>query len=101
MTGLTTHVLDTVRGSGAAGMRVELRRGGELVKDLALDATGRGNLAERLQTGGYELLFHAGEYQGAGFFDIIPVRFVVADSSLHTHVPLILSPFGYSTYRGG
>jgi len=101
LTGLTTHVLDTVRGGGAAGIRVQLRRGGELIKDIKLDETGRGNLAESLAEGGYELLFHAGDYQGTGFFDIIPIRFHVLDASQHYHVPLILSPFGYSTYRGG
>ncbi len=94
-------MLDTVRGAGAAGMRVELRRGGEVVRELALDSTGRGNMADELNAGGYELLFHAGEYQGANFFDIIPIRFYVNDPAEHYHIPLILSPFGYSTYRGG
>jgi 5-hydroxyisourate hydrolase len=94
-------VLDTVRGGGAAGMRVQLRFGGELIKDMALDDTGRGKLAETLDAGAYELLFHAGDYQGAEFFDIIPIRFNVAGAGEHYHVPLILSPFGYSTYRGG
>jgi 5-hydroxyisourate hydrolase len=94
-------VLDTVRGSGAAGMRVQLRRGGEAIADLLLDATGRATLLSTLQTGGYEILFHAGDYQGADFFDVIPIRFHVADAAQHYHVPLILSPFGYSTYRGG
>lgn len=94
-------MLDTVSGAGAANMRVELRRGGELLAEVTLDETGRGKLAPALEPGGYELLFHAGEYQGGGFFDIIPIRFRVADASQHYHVPLILSPFGYSTYRGG
>jgi 5-hydroxyisourate hydrolase len=98
---LTTHVLDTVRGCGAASMRVELRRGGEVLASVTLDAGGRGSLLEMLEVGGYELLFHAGDYQGAGFFDVIPIRFYVADANAHYHVPLILSPFGYSTYRGG
>jgi 5-hydroxyisourate hydrolase len=94
-------VLDTVRGTGAAGMRVQLRFGGELIADITLDETGRGRLADRLESGAYELLFHAGDDQGAKFFDIIPIRFNVADAGEHYHVPLILSPFGYSTYRGG
>jgi 5-hydroxyisourate hydrolase len=82
-------------------MRVQLRRGGELLADVTLDETGRGKMAETLESGGYELLFHAGDYQGAGFFDIIPIRFFISDGGQHYHVPLILSPFGYSTYRGG
>jgi 5-hydroxyisourate hydrolase len=94
-------VLDTVRGGGAAKLRVQLLRSGDVLADVILDETGRGTLAERLEAGGYELLFHAGDYQGGGFFDIIPVRFHVADTNQHYHVPLILSPFGYSTYRGG
>lgn len=98
---MTTHVLDTARGCGAASMRVELRRGGEILASVTLDDNGRGTLLEALEVGGYELLFHAGDYQGAGFFDIIPIRFHVGDAKLHYHVPLILSPFGYSTYRGG
>lgn len=100
MSGLTTHVLDTVRGRGAAGMRVQLKRGGEILTDIVLDEIGRGTLAERLEAGSYEILFHAGDYQGNGFFDIIPVRFHVDDTAQHYHVPLILSPFSYSTYRG-
>jgi 5-hydroxyisourate hydrolase len=98
---LTTHVLDTARGCGAASMQVELRRGGEVLARVTLDDSGRATLGEALEVGGYELLFHAGDYQGAGFFDIIPIRFNGADANAHYHVPLILSPFGYSTYRGG
>ncbi len=98
---MTTHVLDTARGCGAASMQVELRRGGEVLASVTLDDNGRATLAEALEMGGYELLFHAGDYQGAGFFDIIPIRFYVDDANVHYHVPLILSPFGYSTYRGG
>jgi 5-hydroxyisourate hydrolase len=98
---LTTHVLDTAKGCGAAGMQVQLRRGDEVLASVVLDDGGRGTLLEILETGGYELLFQAGDYQGAGFFDIIPIRFYVVDAGVHYHVPLILSPFGYSTYRGG
>jgi 5-hydroxyisourate hydrolase len=98
---LTTHVLDTARGCGAASMQVELRRGGEMLASVTLDDGGRATLLQALEVGGYELLFHAGDYQGAEFFDIIPIRFYVGDANAHYHVPLILSPFGYSTYRGG
>jgi 5-hydroxyisourate hydrolase len=82
-------------------MRVQLQRGGEVLASVTLDQGGRGVLLETLDTGGYELLFHAGDYQGAGFFDVIPIRFYVTEPAAHYHVPLILSPFGYSTYRGG
>ncbi len=82
-------------------MRVQLRRGGAFLADVTLDKTGRAKLAETLEEGGYELLFHAGVYQGGGFLDVIPIWFHVADANEHYHVPLILSPFGYSTYRGG
>jgi 5-hydroxyisourate hydrolase len=94
-------VLDTARGCGAASMQVELRRGGEMLASVTLDDGGRATLLQALEVGGYELLFHAGDYQGAEFFDIIPIRFYVGDANAHYHVPLILSPFGYSTYRGG
>ncbi len=88
-------------GGGAAKMRVQLRRGGEVLADIELDGSGRGKMADALEPGGYELLFHAGDYQGAKFFDIIPIRFYVTEATAHYHIPLILSPFGYSTYRGG
>ena len=112
---LTTHVLDTAAGSPAAGVRLELwaiepeRR---LLKSAMTNADGRVDaplLADRAFTNGaYELRFFAGEYlrkSGAklpdpAFFDVIPVRFGIADASQHYHVPLLLSPYGYSTYRG-
>jgi 5-hydroxyisourate hydrolase len=98
---LTTHVLDTVRGTGAAGMEVALRFAGEMVASIVLDAGGRGALLQELQGGTYELLFHAGAYQGGLFYEVIPVRFNVIDPAQNYHIPLILSAFGYSTYRGG
>ncbi len=82
-------------------MLVEVHRGGVEVASIVLDDGGRGTLLSEITEGEYELLFHAGAYQGAGFFDIIPIRFIVADPAQHYHIPLILSPFGYSTYRGG
>ena len=113
---LTTHVLDSARGCPAAGMRVELYRiEGELRHRLASSVTntdgrtdtpmiGRGELF----AGVYELVFHAGDYlaqcepdpQGPRFLDVIPIRFGIADASQHYHVPLLLSPYSYSTYRG-
>lgn len=102
MTVLTTHVLDTVRGQGACGLRVDVQTPDGLVISTLLDNGGRAILIDPLQAGAYELRFHASEYQKmAGFYDIIPVRIVVDDPLAHYHVPLILSLYGYSTYRGG
>jgi len=98
---LTTHVLDVVRGAGAAGMVVEVSGPGGLSASVTLDDGGRGTLVEKLVAGPYEISFHAGAYQGGSFYDVIPVRFVVTDVARHYHVPLVLSAFGYSTYRGG
>jgi len=106
--GLTTHVLDTAHGQGADGMRVALRQiepESGLLAEVVLDTSGRANLldADALVPGVYELLFEVGEYYRtvAGFLGQVPVRFRVAEAGLHYHVPLIVSPFGYSTYRGG
>ena len=108
MTGrITTHVLDTARGTAGAGMRVSLRRISPTSVshvEITLDLNGRAELIgpEQLVAGLYELLFEVGEYFGnsAGFLDQVPVRFRVADTAVHYHIPLIVSPFGYSTYRG-
>ncbi|SNS16458.1 hydroxyisourate hydrolase [Antarctobacter heliothermus] len=116
MTGyLTTHVLDTARGCPAQGLRIELLRiDGDtrtLLKTLVTNADGRTDEqilpADQFKTGTYELIFHAGAYLDAcgtppedpRFLDIIPIRFGMSDPS-HYHVPLLLSPFGYATYRG-
>jgi 5-hydroxyisourate hydrolase len=104
---LTTHALDTARGCAAAGMHVEVSGPSGVVKHVTLDEHGRATLLEgdALTAGAYEILFFAGAYQsplgGAAFFDKIPIRFIVSDAGAHYHVPLVLSPFGYSTYRGG
>ncbi|QUS35806.1 hydroxyisourate hydrolase [Falsirhodobacter algicola] len=104
---LTTHVLDTARGRPAAGVRIELRRGGALLATTVTNADGRTDapVAQPIEAGDYELLFHAGDYlratgQDDGFLDLVPLRFCVADAEAHYHVPLLLSPFAYSTYRG-
>lgn len=116
MTGyLTTHVLDTARGCPAEGLKIELFRidGAErsLLKTLATNADGRTDEqilpAAEFAIGTYELVFHAGSYLDARgtppedprFLDIIPIRFGMSEPS-HYHVPLLLSPFGYATYRG-
>lgn len=116
MTGyLTTHVLDTARGCPAEGLKIELFAiEGDIrkhLKTLVTNDDGRTDEkilpAEKFATGTYELVFYAGAYLDAigtppedpRFLDIIPIRFGMSDAS-HYHVPLLLSPFGYSTYRG-
>lgn len=116
MTGyLTTHVLDTARGLPAAGMQIDLYRldgdARTLLRTVTTNADGRTDSqilpAADFATGTYELVFHAGDYldscgdtQAAPkFLDLIPLRFGMAVDS-HYHVPLLLSAFGYSTYRG-
>lgn len=112
---LTTHVLDTARGCPAKGLRIELFRidgaARTLIRTLETNADGRTNeqiLPEaEFATGEYELVFHAGDYLDATgtppesprFLSIIPIRFGMSEAA-HYHVPLLLSPFGYSTYRG-
>lgn len=113
---LTTHVLDTARGCPASGLRITLWRiDGDSRQKLAEVTTnddGRTDgpilPAERFSTGRYELVFHAGDYlrrtgqqvTDPAFLEDIPVRFGIADATSHYHVPLLLSPHGYSTYRG-
>ena len=111
---LTTHVLDTANGCPAAGLRVVLRRLGAdtVLADLVTNADGRcdGPLLEgtTMTAGRYELVFHVGAYfRGRAadlpeptFLDEVPVCFGVADPTAHYHVPLLVSPYGYSTYRG-
>ena len=103
---LTTHVLDTARGKPAAGLRIELFRLPERRKlaEKVTNADGRTDgpilPAAEFATGAYELVFHAGDYlEDARFLGQVPVRFVI-DEAAHYHVPLLLSPYGYSTYRG-
>jgi len=114
---LTTHVLDTASGKPARGVTVSL---------FAIDASGARRLIKSTQTNGdgrcdapflsgaqmavgaYELVFEVTAYfRAAGvalsdppFLDVVPIRFGIADASAHYHVPLLISPYGYSTYRG-
>lgn len=112
---LTTHVLDTANGKPAAGMRIELFRLAERRVLLGIAVTNPdGRCDEPLlkdrefEAGEYELLFHAGDYfaaQGVAvpeprFLDRVVIRFGIADPDQHYHVPLLVSPFAYSTYRG-
>jgi 5-hydroxyisourate hydrolase len=97
---LSTHVLDTVRGRPAAGVAVELRHGDEVIA-ATTDADGRARLLEQTPAGEYELTFAVGDYFGERpFLDRVPVRFTIADPAAHYHVPLLVSPWSYSTYRG-
>ncbi|HEY6971399.1 MAG TPA: hydroxyisourate hydrolase [Candidatus Angelobacter sp.] len=113
---LSTHVLDTARGKPAAGMAIHLYSVDgdhrKLVKSAVTNADGRTDeallLGSELRPGVYELVFSAGDYHRAhgeqqsspAFLDEIVVRFGVSDSTGNYHVPLLLSPYGYSTYRG-
>jgi 5-hydroxyisourate hydrolase len=117
LAGVTTHVLDVTSGRPAAGVRLELYEltGGferKLIADVVTNADGRTDKpligADQARAGHFELIFHAGDYfrhrraelADPPFLDIIPVRFGIADPQAHYHVPLIVSPWSYSTYRG-
>ncbi len=114
---LSTHVLDLARGVPAAGLDLSLYALGEqgqraLVRTATTNADGRvdGPLLEgaAMAAGCYELVFQVGAYHQAQavplpagpFLAEVPLRFVIADPAAHYHVPLLLSPYGYSTYRG-
>ena len=107
---LSLHVLDTAAGAPAAGIAVTLQRiDGAAAVDIALgttDADGRitPGFGGTLTPGTYELRFNAGAYFSArgvrSFYTEIPVRFCIDDSAPRYHIPLLLSPFGYTTYRG-
>ena len=107
MTRVTTHVLDTARGRPAAGVPVLLERaegdGWRTVGRGVTDADGRvGDLAGTgTEPGRHRLTFDVRAHLGdGGFYPEVSVVFVVTDADAHCHVPLLLSPFGYSTYRG-
>jgi 5-hydroxyisourate hydrolase len=100
MSGVTTHVLDTSRGRPAAGIAVELWQGDELRQATKTDADGRARLAETIEPGTYRIVFKIGAYFDEGFYPEAAITFQVHDATQHYHVPLLVSPFGYSTYRG-
>jgi hydroxyisourate hydrolase len=103
--GLSTHVLDLARGGPAAGMTIELWTGGRCLKSVATNADGRTDqpllTAAEIAAGEYELVFHVGAYfGGAAFLDRVPVRFTISNPAERYHVPLLCTPWAYSTYRG-
>jgi 5-hydroxyisourate hydrolase len=117
MGSLSTHVLDTADGCPAADILIEvIRLGSEgsrtLLTSMRTDADGRTRLppltGEALGGGSYELVFHVGAYFRArgrvaaepAFLDLVPVRFQMTDGPQHYHIPLLVSPYGYTTYRG-
>ena len=116
MAGLTTHVLDTMTGCPAAGMRVSLYRlegaSARELKSLVLNADGRADVpllaGGEMVAGRYRLVFELAAYfKGRGvalpeppFLDAVPLEFGLADIDSHYHVPLLASPWAYSTYRG-
>jgi 5-hydroxyisourate hydrolase len=103
---LTVHVLDTARGLPAIGMALSLSRDGETLKRRVTNADGRcdGALLEgdALRDGMYEITFDVANWSGdkTCFYDRITLRFRVDASITHLHIPLLLSPFSYTTYRG-
>jgi 5-hydroxyisourate hydrolase len=112
---LTTHVLDTAAGRPAAGVAIELYRLDPSRQRVALAATNADGRCERpllegkaLRAGQFELLFRVGDYFAARghalpqprFLDEVVIRFGIAAPDEHYHVPLLISPYGYSTYRG-
>jgi 5-hydroxyisourate hydrolase len=112
MTGLTTHVLDTTHGRPAAGVALRLIREGAVLVETRTNADGRCDAPlltdATIAVGAYRLEFEVGAYfRAAGvtlpepaFLETVAIDFGVADTAAHYHVPLLVSPFGYSTYRG-
>ncbi len=115
---LTTHVLDTAHGRPAAGLRIELwaltpaTSERLLLKQVITNTDGRTDApllsSDELRIGVYELVFAVGDYFASEpvlepappFLDLVPVRFGIANAEQHYHVPLLVAPYGYSTYRG-
>jgi 5-hydroxyisourate hydrolase len=108
---LSTHVLDTAIGKPAAGVTIELFFDGEPVKTLVTNGDGRTDepLLEgaAFKAGAYMIVFHVAEYfeklghaDAGKFLETVPVAFTISDAAENYHVPLLMSPWGYSTYRG-
>jgi 5-hydroxyisourate hydrolase len=103
MSAITTHVLDTAAGHPAVGIAVRLEgQGGEVLGDAVTDRDGRVHTLgpATLSAGRYRLVFDTAGYFAESFFPEIVITFTVADPAQHYHVPILLSPFAFSTYRG-
>ncbi len=112
MARISTHVLDTSRGQPARGLAIDLHFCAKLLRSTVTNLDGRTDepllSGDRLEPGIYELTFHAGDYfrcvgvelSDPPFLNDVVIRFGVADPAGNYHVPLLLSPYGYSTYRG-
>lgn len=112
MSGLTTHVLDTMHGRPAAGVALRLLEGERRIVAATTNADGRVDVpllrGETMRPGAYRLEFDVGAYyRGLGvalpdpaFLETVVIAFGIADAQAHYHVPLLVSPYGYSTYRG-
>jgi 5-hydroxyisourate hydrolase len=109
---LSTHVLDLTTGRPAAGMKIQLLRSGQEavpLKTVVTNADGRTDApllhGPEVLEGNYELVFHVRDYfasRGVActFLDAVPIRFSITDASVGYHVPLLVTPWSYSTYRG-
>lgn len=113
---LTTHVLDTLSGRPGPGIRIEFAvpegEGWRVVKTLVTNADGRTDqpllAGEAMSPGRYRIVFHVGEYfarlgvplANPPFLDRVPIEFAIGDARAHYHVPLLVTPWSYSTYRG-
>ena len=112
---LSTHVLNTAEGKPAAGMKIELsiQQGNtwQQICEVKTDADGRTDApllqGDTMRAGTFRLLFHVGEYfasrssaSAGSFLSLVPIEFIVSDPSQNYHVPLLVAPYGYSTYRG-
>lgn len=111
MSKLSTHVLDQAHGKPAVGVRIELFRDGEPLKTDVTNRDGRTDTplleGDLLEEGAYMLVFHVGDYyewmkhdDAKKFLDTVPIAFTVVDASQSYHVPLLVTPWSYSTYRG-
>jgi 5-hydroxyisourate hydrolase len=107
MSALTTHVLDTSRGCPAANMTIEVWsvEPSHLIKTVRTNQDGRVDepllAGSEMANGQYELVFLVGDYFGEKkFLDRVPIRFTISDADAKYHVPLLVSPWAYSTYRG-
>ncbi|HVJ12412.1 MAG TPA: hydroxyisourate hydrolase [Burkholderiales bacterium] len=106
---LTTHVLDTASGRPGAGMEVDLLilegDNWSTLKRVKTNADGRTDAplleGDKLRAATYQLVFNVGKYyRESGFLELVPVRFTIRDASANYHVPLLCSPWSYTTYRG-